>query len=107
MFDIQKKGAYMLTIDNVSVFADGVDHSECVCVHPDGSVWCGGEAGQIYRISTDGKIQEVNNTGGFVQGVAFSNDASWLAVCDSGKHCLWKLEIATNKLTKFAHGADG
>lgn len=96
-----------LTINKVTVFADGVDHSECVCVHPDGSVWCGGEAGQIYRIGTDGKVQEINNTGGFVQGVAFSNDASWLAVCDSGNHCLWKLELATNKLTKFADGADG
>jgi hypothetical protein len=34
----------------MSVFAEGLDHPECVAVHPDGSVWCGGEAGQIYRI---------------------------------------------------------
>jgi gluconolactonase len=97
-----------LTIDNVSVFADGVDHSECVCVHPDGSIWAGGEAGQIYRISPDGsKIEEVNSTGGFILGIAFSNDASWLAVCDSKHHCVWKLDIASNKLTKIADGADG
>ncbi len=96
-----------LTIDKVSVFADGVDHSECVCVHPDGSVWAGGEAGQIYRISPEGEIKEMNSTGGFILGVALSNDASWLAVCDSKHHCVWKYEIAANKLTKFAEGADG
>jgi len=98
----------MLTINNVTIFADGVDHSECVCVHPDGSVWCGGEAGQIYRILPDGsKIEQVNTTGGFILGLAFSNDASWLAVCDSKHHCVWKLDIATNQLTKFADGAGG
>jgi gluconolactonase len=97
-----------LTINDVSVFATGVDHSECVCVHPDGSVWCGGEAGQVYRIAPDGgEIKEVNNTGGFVQGVAFSPDCSWLAVCDSGNHCVWKLDMTTYKLEKFADGADG
>ena len=61
----------MLTINNVSIFADGVDHSECVCVHPDGSVWAGGEAGQVYRISTDGKIEQVNTTGGLYTGPGF------------------------------------
>jgi gluconolactonase len=97
-----------LTIDKVSVFADGVDHSECVCVHPDGSIWAGGEAGQIYRISPDGsEVVEINSTGGFILGLAFSNDASWLAVCDSKLHCVWKLDIASNKLEKFADGANG
>ncbi|RYE16931.1 MAG: hypothetical protein EOP51_24880, partial [Sphingobacteriales bacterium] len=98
----------MLTINDVAIFADGVDHSECVCVHPDGSVWAGGEAGQIYRISADGsEIKEVNNTGGFVLGIAFSPDASWLAVCDLANHCVWKLHIESNKLEKFAEAVDG
>ncbi|RCH54353.1 gluconolaconase [Mucilaginibacter hurinus] len=97
-----------LTIDDVSIFADGVDHAECICVHPDGSVWAGGEAGQIYRISADGsEIEEINRTGGFTLGIAFSPDASWLAVCDLVNKCVWKLDIATNKLEKFAEGAEG
>jgi hypothetical protein len=27
----------------LSIFAEGLDHPEGVAVHPDGSVWCGGE----------------------------------------------------------------
>ncbi len=97
-----------LTIENISVFADGVDHAECIAVHPDGSVWAGGEAGQIYRVSSDGsKIEEINNTGGFILGIAFSPEARWLAICDSKNKCVWKLDIKSNRLDKFAMGAAG
>jgi sugar lactone lactonase YvrE len=97
-----------LTIDDVSVFADGLDHPECIAFHRDGSVWAGGEAGQIYRISVDGKvIEEISNTHGFILGIAFSPDASWLAICDSKHKCVWKLDLNSNKLEKYATGADG
>lgn len=97
-----------LTINDVSIFADGLDHPECIAVHPDGSVWAGGEGGQIYRVSPDGKdIREINNTGGFVLGLAFSPDASWLAVCDLKNKCVWKLDTSTHSLEIFATGADG
>jgi sugar lactone lactonase YvrE len=98
----------ILTIEDVTVFADGLDHPEGIAVHPDGYIWAGGEAGQVYRISPDGKeIREIINTGGFVLGLAFSPDASWLAVCDLKNKCVWKLDIASNHLTKFAEGAEG
>jgi gluconolactonase len=42
-----------ISIDDIEIFADGLDHPECVAVHPDGSVWAGGEAGQIYKVSPD------------------------------------------------------
>jgi sugar lactone lactonase YvrE len=95
-----------LSIENVSEFISGLDHPECVAVHPDGSIWAGGEAGQIYRISADGStLEEINNTGGFTQGIAFSPDMSWLAVCDSKNKCVWKLRLKDNQLEKFATGA--
>ena len=40
----------------ISLFADGLDHPECIAVHTDGSVWAGGEAGQIYRIAGGRKL---------------------------------------------------
>lgn len=95
------------SINDIEIFADGLDHPECVAVHPDGSVWAGGEAGQIYKISADGKsIQEITNTGGFNLGVAFSPDASWLAVCDLKNKCLWKYEIQSGSLTVFSDGSE-
>lgn len=88
-------------------FASGLDHPECVAAHPDGTIWAGGEAGQIYRISADGKtVEEVVNTGGFILGIAFSPGAKWLAICDSGKKCVWRLDLQTFDLERFADGAD-
>jgi len=97
------------SLQNISkIFVDGLDHPECVAVHPDGSVWAGGESGQIYKISENGnQIKEIANTGGFILGIAFSPGADWLAICDLNTHCLWKLEITSNKLVKFSEGADG
>src|SRR6188474_3518782 len=94
-----------ITIEDVSVFADGLDHPECIAFHPDGSVWAGGEAGQVYRISPDGKtIEEIANTGGFNLGLAFSPDCTWLAICDNRNKCVWKLILSENKLEQFAIG---
>ena len=38
-----------IPIQDVQIFAEGLDHPECVIYHPDGSLWAGGEAGQIYQ----------------------------------------------------------
>ena len=90
----------------VCVFCEGLDHPECVAVHRDGSIWAGGEAGQIYRISADGaKVEVVANTGGFILGIAFHPDMSWMAICDLGKKCVWKLSLADFILSVFATGA--
>lgn len=97
-----------IAVEDIHIFADGLDHAECVAVHPDGSVWAGGEAGQIYRVSPDGKhIETVASTGGFVLGIAFAPDCSWLAVCDLKQQCVWKLRLPEYTLEKFATGAEG
>lgn len=98
----------LLPIRRAKVFCEGLDHPECLAVHPDGSIWAGGEAGQIYRVSADGKrIDEVANTGGFILGVAISPDGSWLAACDLKKHQVWRVDLKTGQLKAFATGADG
>jgi sugar lactone lactonase YvrE len=97
-----------ISIKRATVFADGLDHPECLAVHPDGSIYAGGEAGQIYRVSSDGKrIEEIANTGGFILGVAISPDAKWLAACDLKKQCVWRLDLKSRTLSEFAGGADG
>lgn len=92
------------------VFHDGtlsdprLDHPECVAVHPDGSVWCGGERGQIYRISADGRVlDEVASTGGFVLGIAFGPGAR-LYACDLAHRAVFTVETATGALARFTEG---
>jgi gluconolactonase len=94
-----------------SVFYDGttstprLDHPECVAVHPDGSIWCGGEAGQIYRIEPDGSGMEViAGTGGFVLGVSFSPDGGHLYACDLALRAVFRLDTRTGALDRFADG---
>lgn len=96
-----------ITLEQIQVLVDGLDHVECVAVHPDGHIWAGGEAGQIYKITPDGShVEEVANTGGFVLGIAFSPKADWLAICDNKKHCVWKLDTVHYELQLFAEGAE-
>ncbi len=96
----------MIEADKIETFSEGLDHPEGVAVHPDGSVWAGGEAGQIYRISAEGgppeEIVRVND--GFILGIAFSPDTSWLAICDSKQHCVHRLELKTRQLSVLTRG---
>lgn len=94
------------TINDIEVWADGLDHPECVAVHSDGSLWAGGEGGQVYHISSKNVFKEVVNTGGFVLGLAFSPEG-WLAICDLKKKCVWRFDISTGELKLLASEAGG
>ena len=98
----------MKILEKATVFAEGLDHPECIAYHPDGSLWAGGEAGQIYRMDSEGqKVEEVANTDGFVLGITFSPDCSWLLICDLGNQCLMKLDMETKELSTFSEGVAG
>lgn len=43
----------------VEVYSTGLDHPECAAAAPDGRIWAGGEAGQIYVIDPDTRAPEV------------------------------------------------
>lgn len=97
-----------MMLSKTIVFADGLDHPECVIYHPDGTLWAGGEAGQIYRISEDGsKVEEMANTQGFILGLALSPDTKWMLICDLGNKCLWYLDMSTFELSKFSNDTLG
>ena len=95
-------------LDKCEIFAEGLDHAECVVAHPDGSIWAGGEAGQIYRIPPEGgKVDLVAETDGFILGLAFSPGAEWLAICDLKNKCVWRLDIDSMSMTLFTKGVEG
>ncbi len=104
----------VLDISAGRVFYDGLftepmlDHPEGLAVHRDGSVWCGGERGQIYRIEPDGSsIEQVAQAeGGFSHGMAFDREEN-LYVCDLKHAALMRLDAKSGSLERFADGADG
>ena len=70
---------------------DGLDHPEGVAYDPDaGVVWAGGEAGQIYRVTLAGELEEVARAPGFVLGLAVDGRGR-LAICASadGSVCVY------------------
>jgi len=71
-----------IDITRFEIFASGLDHPEGLAFDHDGSLWAGGEAGQIYRIDPDGRNELVAECGGFSLGLAFSPDGE-LFVCNS------------------------
>jgi gluconolactonase len=100
----------LLPAEAISVFYDGtltdpqLDHPECVAVAADGSVWCGGERGQIFRIEPDGSaIEQVASTGGFCLGLAFS-PAGDLYVCDLKQAAVLRLPAGSDRPELFADG---
>ena len=96
-----------LSLNRVRIFAEGLDHPECVTVGADGTVWAGGEAGQIYRISANGsRVDEVARVdGGFILGLAIHPDGAWLAACDLKNRCVWRIDARSGRAKLLASRA--
>lgn len=91
-------------LDALEVFAVGLDHPEGIAVTPEGTIFVGGEAGQVYRIASDDSFHEVANTGGFILGLA-ADGASRIYAIDNVHKCVWRIspeggdpEVYTNGL---------
>lgn len=82
-----------VNLDKLETFGHGVDHSEGIAVTPDGVIYVGGEAGQIYRIQDDAPVQ-VATTGGFMLGLA-SDGAGRIYSIDNGNKCVWRFDPET------------
>ena len=75
----------------LSVLVDGLDHAEGIACGPDGGVFAGGEAGQVYRIDIErAEFTEIANTGGFVLGMAL-DAAGNVYACDLVNQCVQKI----------------
>lgn len=61
-----------IPIEQVAVFAAGLDHPEGLAFDREGYLWAGSESGQIYRIDPQGKVEVLAQVDGFCCGLAFS-----------------------------------
>jgi gluconolactonase len=71
----------LIPLDRFRIFADGLDHPEGLAFDADGTLWAGGELGQIYCIDARGRLREIASLGGFNLGLTFSR-AQELYVCN-------------------------
>ncbi|WP_373070005.1 SMP-30/gluconolactonase/LRE family protein [Gemmatimonas sp.] len=93
-----------VNLDSLEIFGMGVDHAEGIAVTPDGVIYVGGEAGQIYRIVDDVPV-EVANTGGFILGLACDADSRIYAI-DNAHKCVWRYDPADGSIEKWLVGLD-
>jgi gluconolactonase len=95
----------LLPIETFAPFVDGLDHPECVTWGPDGYIYAGGEAGQIYKISLDGECSQIASTGGFVLGLCL-DAAGRVYACDQGHHAVLRI-TADGSVATYSAGARG
>src|SRR6478672_2376926 len=97
----------MASIADLYVIAAGLAHPEGVAMGPDGVLWAGGEAGQVYRLDPDaGTATEIANTGGFVLGIAH-DAAGRLYLCDAGRRAILRVEPHSGSVEVWCDSADG
>ncbi len=85
-----------------TTLAEGLDHPEGAAVGPDGTVYAGGEAGQIYRIAPDGTPEQYADTGGFLYGVTVDGSGNVYG-CDMGRGEIVRVD-PSGTVTAYSHG---
>lgn len=100
----------VLGIEAAQVYFDGIvtepqlDHPEGLAFLPDGSLLCGGERGQIFRIDPEGKtIVEIGSTEGFALGLATDGEHG-LFICDLKHAAVFKMDLSSGHVELFAKG---
>ncbi|MCY4085859.1 MAG: SMP-30/gluconolactonase/LRE family protein [Actinomycetia bacterium] len=92
-------------LDTFSMLVQGLDHPEGVTWGPDGHLYAGGEAGQIYRAKLDGRVEQIGTTRCFVLGLALDANLRVYA-CDLYHHKVFLFEPSTGGLEIYSSGTD-
>ncbi|HEU4673005.1 MAG TPA: SMP-30/gluconolactonase/LRE family protein [Candidatus Limnocylindrales bacterium] len=91
-------------LDRFTTLGGGLDHPEGVAWDPDaGVLYAGGEAGQLYRVTLDGGVDQVASTGGFLLGIAVAGDGTVFA-CDVAAGAVVRIDPASGRCERFADG---
>jgi gluconolactonase len=81
-----------LAIEAVEIFGSGVLEAEGVVIDKAGNAWGGGRNGKVYKVSPDGKVNEVAQlpSGSIPNGVTLDRAGNFV-YCDLGKKAVMRL----------------
>ena len=96
-----------LDLGEITRLADGLDHPEGIALGPDGGLYAGGEAGQLYVIDPDGTGgEQIATTGGLVQGLCLDG-AGRIYACDVAAQAVMRINPADGSVETYADSAGG
>jgi gluconolactonase len=93
----------IMKVAEFTVIVEGLDHPECVSWGPDGYLYAGGEAGQIYRMTGEGKeLSEIGTTGGLILGICLDGDGNVYA-CDPANRAVMRV-TPDGEVSEYSRG---
>ena len=96
----------LINLTQAQVLVDGLDHPEGVTVGQDGTLYAGGEAGQVYRIDLATRtFTQFADTGGLNLGPAADADAN-LYICNGGQRVVNRVTPAGDVTVYSAGNSD-
>lgn len=95
----------LLTPENTKLIGERLDHPECLCLDHDGTLYAGGEAGQVYCIDTEGTQTQIGSTNGFLLGIAIDGEGC-IHACDCVLKAVYRIDPAGNVVLRSNGAVD-
>ena len=96
----------LINLTHAQVLVADLDHPEGVTCGPDGTLYAGGEAGQVYRIDFATRTTtEIANTGGGLSAGLAADAASNLYICNAGQGIVYRV-TPSGAVSIYSRGND-
>lgn len=95
----------LINLKHAETYVEGLDHPEGVALGPDGNLYAGGEAGQVYRIDYGTqRVDEYANTGGLNLGLALDAAAN-VYICTADRGAVFRV-TPEGEVSQYSAGSE-
>jgi gluconolactonase len=81
-----------MNLGEIERISFGLDHPEGIAIADADTIWCGGEAGQVYVTGLNGDIQEITRFDGDVLGIALDDSGAAHCIVHGSKPGVYRVE---------------